>query len=134
MCTFCKQEIQKISYKDNGIFSKIHCIHVIHSCNLYHLVPPALNKDVTVKTKTERDSVSLPCIATAGNPKPINFQWLKEKGSTFEPVTGVMLHNTRYDYNITSVGREHRGVYKCKVWNIGGNDEYRITLNVYCKF
>lgn len=94
-------------------------------------VPPALNKDVTVKTKTERDSVSLPCIATAGNPKPINFQWLKEKGSTFEPVTGVMLHNTRYDYNITSVGREHRGVYKCKVWNIGGNDEYRITLNVY---
>jgi len=96
-------------------------------------VPPNIIKALHENTQKEGQDYQIKCSVSAGNPKPLSFQFFyksKTDPNPAKPVTEVIkAMNTAY-YNLTKITYRDAGVYTCKVSNGIDEDTHDLTLLV----
>ena len=100
---------------------------------IYILVPPNIIKDILENTQKEGQDYKIKCSVSAGNPKPLSFQFFykaKTDPNPAKPITEVIKAMDTAYYNLTKITYHDAGVYTCKVSNGIDEDTFDFTLRV----
>jgi hypothetical protein len=107
--------------------------------------------DKRIRRLVENSSDIILCTVNA-NPRPFRIQWYKDGLlQCMQPLLFALrlqliriLYDicsnfclfkakTSYEYEITRINKNHRGLYRCYIENIIGNGQDEIELDVQCK-